>query len=107
MKLPHRRQFLHLAAGAAALLGLALVSSPSAAGPQEKGTSAGGEFAQVPGGKVKTHNPGVLRVICKRDRGGCTKPGYLLARPNGPDCPPVCKFARARLDVGAGALEPA
>jgi hypothetical protein len=29
------------------------------------------------------------------------------SRPNGPDCPPVCKFARARLDVGAGVLEAA
>ncbi len=28
------------------------------------------------------------------------------SRPNGPDCPPVCKFARARLDVAGGVLEP-
>jgi hypothetical protein len=27
------------------------------------------------------------------------------SRPNGPDCPPVCKLARARLDVGAGVLK--
>ena len=29
------------------------------------------------------------------------------SRPNGPDCPPVCRFARARLDVAGGDLEPA
>ena len=29
------------------------------------------------------------------------------SRPNGPDCPPVCKLARARLDVGSGVLEAA
>lgn len=29
------------------------------------------------------------------------------SRPNGPGCPPVCKFARARLDVATGVLEPA
>jgi hypothetical protein len=29
------------------------------------------------------------------------------SRPNGPDCPPVCKIAQARLDVAGGRLEPA
>ena len=28
-------------------------------------------------------------------------------RPNGPDCPPVCRRAAARLDVDSGTLEPA
>jgi hypothetical protein len=28
-------------------------------------------------------------------------------RPNGPDCPPVCLFARSRLDMDTGQLEPA
>ena len=28
-------------------------------------------------------------------------------RPNGPDCPPECRFARARLDLDTGRLEPA
>jgi hypothetical protein len=27
-------------------------------------------------------------------------------RPNGPDCPPVCRVANARLDVALGTLEP-
>jgi hypothetical protein len=27
-------------------------------------------------------------------------------RPNGPDCPPVCRFARARLDLDTGELLP-
>jgi hypothetical protein len=28
-------------------------------------------------------------------------------RPNGPDCPPVCRIANARLDVATGTLVPA
>src|SRR5688572_10447594 len=27
-------------------------------------------------------------------------------RPNGPDCPPVCRFARGRLDIDTGRLMP-
>jgi|SRR3712207_1589404 len=27
-------------------------------------------------------------------------------RPNGPDCPPVCRFARSRLDLDTGELAP-
>ena len=27
-------------------------------------------------------------------------------RPNGPDCPPVCRIANARFDVALGTLEP-
>jgi hypothetical protein len=28
------------------------------------------------------------------------------SRPNGPDCPPVCRYAASRLDVATGRLEP-
>ena len=28
-----------------------------------------------------------------------------MMRPNGPDCPPVCRYARSRMDLAAGRLE--
>jgi len=54
-----------------------------------------------------------VRVVIEVRSGGrvLTKQAAVVpvksSRPNGPDCPPVCKIARAHLDVAAGVLEPA
>ncbi len=52
-----------------------------------------------------------VRVTVRSGRRVLTKQAAVVpvkfSRPNGPDCPPVCKFARARLDVATGALEAA
>jgi hypothetical protein len=45
------------------------------------------------GGRVLGKEAGVIPVTSER--------------PNGPDCPPVCRFARARFDVATGRLEAA
>jgi hypothetical protein len=42
------------------------------------------------------------RVIAR----GAAEVPVKTSRPNGPDCPPVCRLAAARLDVASGRLEP-
>ena len=60
----------------------------------------------LPAGRV------TVRVCAEQQCETLRGPGEELGdvtseRPNGPDCPPVCRFARARFDVATGRLEAA